>query len=154
MLWSFLVLFCLLRPGTESDKQWKDIDMQIMESIFIQIRGIGEEWGLSQSLQLSLCRIFFYIFQLQFTFNIILYEFQVYSIVVRQSYTLPSVPPNISSTLLVPYMVITVLLTIFLMLCFTSLGLFCNYQFVLLNCFIFFTYPPTHLPSGIHQSVL
>ena len=32
-------------------------------------------------------------FQLRFPFNIILYEFQVYSIVVRQLYALQSVPP-------------------------------------------------------------
>ena len=34
-------------------------------------------------------------FQLQFTFNIIIYQFQVCSIVVRQSCTLQSVPPPI-----------------------------------------------------------
>ena len=33
------------------------------------------------------------IFQLQFTFNIILYYFQVYSIALRQLHTLQSVPP-------------------------------------------------------------
>ena len=38
------------------------------------------------------------IFQLQFTFNIILYSFQEYSTVVRPSYTLYSVPPDISTT--------------------------------------------------------
>ena len=36
--------------------------------------------------------IFNFIFQLQFTFNIILYYFQVYSIVIRKSWTLQNVP--------------------------------------------------------------
>ena len=47
-------------------------------------------------------------FQLQFTFNIILYWFQVYSIVERQSY-FTKCSPDISSTHLAQYMVITVL---------------------------------------------
>ena len=80
-------------------------------------------------------------FQLQFTFNIIL----VYSIVVRQSYTLQSVPSDISSTHL-SYLVITILLTIFPVLNFTSLWLFCNYHFVLLNLFTVFTHSLEPLP--------
>ena len=36
------------------------------------------------------------IFSITFTLNIILYEFQVYSIEVRQSHTLQHVPPGIS----------------------------------------------------------
>ena len=54
-----------------------------------------------------------FIFPLQFTFNIILYDFWVDSIVVRKSYTLQSVPPIISSTHLAPHIVVTKLLTIF-----------------------------------------
>ena len=51
-------------------------------------------------------------------------------------------------THLAPYIVITILLTIFFMLYFTSLWLFCNYQFVLLNPFIFFTPTPlSHLAT-------
>ena len=61
--------------------------------------------------------------------------FQVSSIVVRQSYTLQSVHPNISSTHLTPYIVITILLTIFPMLYLTSPCLFCNYQSVRLHSF-------------------
>ena len=51
-------------------------------------------------------------FQLQFTFNIILYSFQMHSIVVRQSYTLQSGPPDISyssGTVHSYYNIITVL---------------------------------------------
>ena len=36
----------------------------------------------------------FFFFQLQFTFNTILYQFQVYRIVVRQSHTLRSDSPK------------------------------------------------------------
>ena len=42
----------------------------------------------------------------------ILYLSQVYNVVVRQSYTLQSAPPGISSTPLAPYLVITILLTV------------------------------------------
>ena len=73
--------------------------------------------------------------QCKFIFNIILCMFQVSSIVVRQSYTLQSVHPNISSTHLTPYIVITILLTIFPMLYLTSPCLFCNYQSVRLHSF-------------------
>ena len=62
-----------------------------------------------------------------------------------------SVPLNISSTHLAPYRVITkILLTIFFMLYFTSLWLFCNNQFVLLNPFTSFTHSPTSILSGNH----
>ena len=57
----------------------------------------------------------YYFFQLQFTFNIILYWFQVDSLTIRQLYTLYSVPLNISSTHPVPYRVIAILYLI----CFT-----------------------------------
>ena len=52
----------------------------------------------------------------QYTFNIVVYQFQVYSIVVRQSYTLQNALPDISRTQLAPYIVITVLPTILPML--------------------------------------
>ena len=51
---------------------------------------------------------------------------------VRQSYNLQRVPPDISSTHLTPYIVITVSLTIFPIVYFTSPWWFCNYQSVLL----------------------
>ena len=96
-----------------------------------------------------------FIFQLQLTFNTILYWFQVYSIVVRQSYTLQSGPPHISSIHLALYLVITILLTIFPMgMYFTSPRLLHSYdQFVVLNPFTFFTQSPNPLPSGNHQSI-
>ena len=56
-------------------------------------------------------------------FQFTLYWFQVYSIVVRQSYTLQSVPSDIFNTHLTPYVVMTVLLTPFPMLYFTALSL-------------------------------
>ena len=57
---------------------------------------------------------FFLFFQIQFIFNIILCQFQVYNILVRQSYTLQSVSLDIPSIQLTSYIVITILLTIFL----------------------------------------
>ena len=59
-------------------------------------------------------------FQPQFIFNSILYQFWAYNIVVIPSGTLQSGPLNISSTHLTPYIVITILLTMFPMLQFTS----------------------------------
>ena len=57
--------------------------------------------------------LFIYVyFKLQFTFNIILYYFPVYSIVVRELYNLWSDTPNNSTTHLAPYVVITILSTI------------------------------------------
>ena len=82
----------------------------------------GINWILK--LKCWLCQNLFkreFFFQLQFIFNIILCKFQVNSIGVRQSYALQSVPPDISSTQLAPYIVIMVSLTTFLMLYFTSL---------------------------------
>ena len=64
------------------------------------------------------------LFQLQFNFHSILFRFQVYSIVVRQSCTSQQVPPEISSAHLAPHIVITVLLTVSPMPYFTSLWLF------------------------------
>ena len=92
-------------------------------------------------------------FPLEFTFNIILHQFQVYRIMVRQSYAECSTP-IISSTQLAPYTVITILLTVIPKLHFTFSRLFYNYQFVLLNPFSFFTQPPNPHPFGNHQSVL
>ena len=57
--------------------------------------------------------------------------------VVRQSYTLHSVPIDISSTPLAPYIAITIYLTIFSTFYFTSSWLFCNYWLVLLLPSIF-----------------
>ena len=59
-----------------------------------------------------------------------------------------------SSAHLAPYTVITILLSIFSILHFTSPWLFCNYQFVLLDPFTFFTIPPNPFPSGNCQNVL
>ena len=88
----------------------------------------------------------------------------MYSIVVRQLYSLQSDSPNNSSThlaLCIPYHyhwyhdiindIITISLTTFLILYFTSSWLFCNCQFVYLNPFTFFTQcpnlPPLWQPS-------
>ena len=54
--------------------------------------------------------VFNFILQLRFIFNIILYQFQVCSIVVRQLHSLQSVAPDISSTHVAPYIVIATLL--------------------------------------------
>ena len=61
-------------------------------------------------------------------------------------YTLQSDHPDISRTHLTPYIVITIILTIFPMLYFTSPWLFCNYQFVLLS-------PCTFSPSPLSPSL-
>ena len=74
-----------------------------------------------------------FIFKLQLSFNIILYCLQVYNLVVRQLDNLPNDPTNNSSTHLAPYIVITILLTVFSMLHFTSLGLFRGLEGVTLS---------------------
>ena len=75
----------------------------------------------------------------------------MYIIVIRQLYKLPSVPSDNSSTPLAPCIVITILLTVFPVLYFISLRLFCNYQFVLLNSFTFSTIPhPLLFLSSVH----
>ena len=81
-----------------------------------------------------------------FIFNFILHWFQVYSLVARQSHTLHSVPLDIFSTHLAEYTAISIFLTTFPMLCFTSPGLFCNYPFELLSPFTSFTRSPTAPP--------
>ena len=58
----------------------------------------------------------YFIFQLQFTFNIVLYQFQMYRIVIQKSCTLQSGPPDVTSTHLALFIVIMILLTIFLIL--------------------------------------
>ena len=63
----------------------------------------------------------------------------MYSLVVKQSYTLHSDPLHISSTPLAPYVVITVFLTMFPVLYFTSPWIRCDYQSVLFNPFASFT---------------
>ena len=73
-----------------------------------------------------------------------MYQCQVYSIVVRQSYTLESAPPSSSCIHLAQYIVIIILLTKFPMLYFTSP--FCNCQSVLLDPFTFF-HPAPQPPS-------
>lgn len=101
---------------------------------------------------------FFYILLLYLSItvhiNIILPLLQVHSLVIRQSHSLQSVPPNISCTHLAPYVVMTALLTAFPMLSITCPWLFCNYPFVLLNPFTFSIHPLTPLSSGNSQSVL
>ena len=72
----------------------------------------------------------------------------------RKSCTLQSGPSNIPNSQLGPYIVITVLLTVFPVLSFTSLWLFCDYPGALLNPFTFFTQSLNFLHSGNHQSVL
>ena len=65
-------------------------------------------------------------------------------------HTLQSIPACIFSAHLAPYVVITILLAAFPMLYFTTSWLFWNYQFVLLNPFIFFTQfpnPPSSLAT-------
>ena len=66
----------------------------------------------------------------------------MHSVVVRRSRPSQGGPFGISSTHLAPYMVVTMLLTILLMLYFTSLWPFCNYQFVLLSLFPLFHAAP------------
>ena len=87
--------------------------------------------------------------KLQFTFNNILYWFQMNSIVPRQSSAFQSVPPDTPSTHQARYLVTTTLLTLFPVLCFTCLWLFCNYQFVLINLFTSFTQCPTNYQCSL-----
>ena len=103
-----------------------------------------------------------FIFQLQFIVLLTLYSFQGWhsghtmclsNIVVRQPHLLQSGPPDISSTYLAPYVVITILLTIFAGLHVTS-GTILWPSIEGLNPFTFLTQPPTPLPSGNRQSVL
>lgn len=81
----------------------------------------------------------FLIFQLQCTFNIPLYWFQVYRTVVRPS-PIYTVSPDISSTRLAPT-VIAILLTRFPVLHSASPWTLCNYPPALLKPFTVFTHP-------------
>ena len=92
-----------------------------------------------------------YFFKLQLTFNIILYYFQMYIILIRYLYNLQSDPLK-SSIHLALYIVIAILLTIFPRLYFVSPWLFSNYQLVL-NPFTFSPSPPTSLLSGNHEFI-
>ena len=79
--------------------------------------------------------------QLEFTFNIILHPFAlVYSILAVQSYTLQSVTTGISRIQLAPYIVITVVLTVFPMLYFAS-----HDHFITTN--LYFSIPSPFSPS-------
>ena len=76
----------------------------------------------------------------------------MYSKVTRKPCSLHSGPPATPSTHLAQCPIILVSLTVFLLLA-TSLWLFCNYQFVPLNPFTFFTTLPKSHPSDSCQSV-
>ena len=120
------VLCCLKPDGRRAGSDCTDL-------------GIGLE---------TTCFIKNFMFQLQFTFDIILHQFPGDSITVRKSYTLQSVPLNTSSTHLAPHVIITMLLAVFPMRKFTSLWLFCTYQFVLLSPFAFpIPLTPSALPN-------
>ena len=69
-----------------------------------------------------------------------LYCLQEYTPVIRHLCNFLSDHPDKSHTHLTPHTVIRILLSLFPMLHFTSLWLFCNNQFVLLNAFTFFTH--------------
>ena len=66
----------------------------------------------------------------------------MYSIAVIQSHTVQSDPRYLKSQL-ASHVVTTILLTVFPMLYFTSLGLFCNKQLALLSPFTFSPSPPS-----------
>lgn len=72
----------------------------------------------------------FSVFQLQLTCNIILASGVQRH---RHLYNLRRNPPAKSSTHLAPYIFISIVLAILPLLYFTSLGLFCNCQFVFLH---------------------
>ena len=78
----------------------------------------------------------------------------MYNPVIRHLYYLWSDHSNKCSTHLAPYIVITILLTIFPMLYFISPQLFCIFQFGLLISFTFFTQALNPLPFGNRQTVL
>ena len=92
------------------------------------------------------------IFQWQFTFGVILYEFQVCSIVVRHSYALHSVPPSSSSTHVAPHSYYSIIDYIFYAVLYIPVTILWL-PICTSNSFSFFTQSPTLLPSGNHQSV-
>ena len=105
-------------------------------------------------------KIFLVVLQLQGVSDLsmmhvlIMYWFRVYSLVVRQSNTLGSVPLDISGSHPASYRVMMILLTLFPVLPFTSLRLCCNHQPALLSRLTFSIQPLTALPSGSHQPAL
>lgn len=74
--------------------------------------GVQQVWGLRVG-NLPFKKFINFLTFSKFMFSLILYWFQVYRVVVRQSHTLQSVPPNISGTHLASYIVSTISLTIF-----------------------------------------
>ena len=91
----------------------------------------------------SLYFIFF-----NYNWHKILCQFQVYAIVIRHFYHLRSDPSGKSNIHLTSAIIITILLTIFPMLCFPSHDYFNNWQPVLLNPFTFFHSDP-QIPSSL-----
>ena len=108
--------------------------------------------GTSASKFLRWCsNLFYFIFQLQLIFNIMLYSFHVYNIVVEHLYKLQSDPPNNSSTPLARYIFYWLY-----SLCCTLHPLdysgTANLYFSILLPFS--GRPPNLLPSGNHQFLL
>ena len=95
-----------------------------------------------------------YLYFFNYSWHSILYYFPMYRAVVRPLCNLRSDLPDSSSAHLTPYIVITILLTIFPVLYCKSLWLSCNCQLVPLSPFLFFTYTPNALYCGSHQNVL
>ena len=81
------------------------------------------------------------------------YQFQVYNIVIRHFKNLQSDHPDKSSTQPTLYEVIIILLTIFPML-FIPVTVFMSDNLCILISSLFSTIPATPLPSGNHQFVL
>ena len=95
----------------------------------------------------------FYVFQLYF--NSILFHISFrYTAQWLENHILYNMFPPIFPVAIWHHTNNTILLTIFPMLYFISTWLFCNYQFILLNPFTFFTRPLILFPSGNHLSVL
>ena len=82
-----------------------------------------------------------------------LYQFQVYNIVIWQLHTIQNAQHSKCSYDPSPYNIITILLTVFPMLYFSSLwlNLFYYWKFVPLNPFYILHPSPTCLPPGNHQ---
>ena len=92
----------------------------------------------------------FLIFQLHFSFSIILYWFQVYSLVIRL-YVVFSLMFPVS---MVAYIIIKMLLTVFPMLCSTSFGYFVPTNLYFLIASPFLPSPPKPFPFGTYQLAL
>ena len=104
-------------------------------------------WNRSTFLTFFQTLFVYLISQLQLTFSSIWYWLQVYSIVVRHSYTLQTVPSDVSCTHLALCILVAMLLTTFPVLYFASLWLCCNCHFVFLNASTFVIRP--HNPSPL-----